>query len=502
MAVCPDFGTFESAYRAGRNQVVHAPLVADLDTPVSILIKLASAGNYCFALESVTGGEVRGRYSIIGADPDLIWECRGSKVRIGRNQDGGLSWSDDPLDPFASLRRLLAESRIDLPETLPASSAGLFGYLGYDMIRLTETLPDGNIDTIGCPDALLLRPSIIAVLDGVKSEVTIVSPAWFREGCTAREAYDCAAQKVLETISRLETAPMHRTRKLGESRHQAAFRSSVSRSEFIDQIHRAKRYIREGDAFQVVVSQRWRHDYEFSELAFYRALRRTNPSPFMFFFDFGSFHVIGASPEILVRLRDREITVRPVAGSRPRGATVAEDKALAAEMLADPKEYAEHLMLLDLGRNDVGKVARIGSVEPTESFVVEHYSHVMHIASNVIGELREDEDALSALLSGLPAGTVSGAPKIRAMEIIDELETERRGVYAGGIGYFSVGGDMDMCIALRTAIIKDGQLIIQAGAGIVHDSVAQREWQETIDKSMALRKAAEIAAQFDDERQE
>ena len=498
LSVCPDYATFERSYQEGCNQVVYSPLVADLDTPVSIIVKLTNAGIYSFALESVTGGEVRGRYSIIGADPDVIWECRGDRARMGLLAGGEIEWREEPDAPFASLRRLLADSSIDLPKALPPSCAGLFGYLGYDMIRLIERLPDGNRDTIGCPDACLLRPQIIAVLDGVRSEVTIVSPAWHQPSLTPREAYALAAERVRSTIDKLEQRSVQSPRRLGRAAATIPFRATTNRQDFIDQVTRAKQHIAKGDAFQIVLSQRWRCEYGASELAFYRALRRTNPSPFMFFFNFGSFHVIGASPEILVRLSGREVTIRPIAGTRPRGATVTEDRALAEELLADPKERAEHLMLLDLGRNDVGKVSRIGSVSPTESFAVERYSHVMHIASNVVGELREGEDALSALLSGLPAGTVSGAPKIRAMEIIDDLETERRGVYAGGIGYFSVGGDMDMCIALRTAIIKDGELIVQAGAGIVHDSVPEAEWEEAITKTMALRRAAELALQFDD----
>jgi anthranilate synthase component 1 len=261
-------------------------------------------------------------------------------------------------------------------------------------------------------------------------------------------------------------------------------------------VERAKRYIRAGDVFQVVPSQRWSWDFPLPAFALYRALRRTNPSPFMFHFDFGAYQIVGASPEILVRVFGRKVTIRPIAGTRPRGATPEADRALEAELLADPKERAEHLMLLDLGRNDVGRVARVGTVRPTERFAVERYSHVMHIVSNVVGELAEGHDALSALLAGLPAGTVSGAPKVRAMEIIDELEPEKRGVYGGGVGYFSAGGDMDMCIALRTAVVKDGRLHVQAGGGVVHDSVPQDEWQETVNKAGALRAAAAEAGRF------
>jgi anthranilate synthase component 1 len=364
------------------------------------------------------------------------------------------------------------------------------------MVRLVERLPDAPPDPMGLPDALLSRPSVLAVLDGVKGEVTVVAPAWVQEGVPARAAYAQAAERVMDAVRDLDRALPAAGREMGEPLPLSAPVSNFARADYLAAVERAKAYIRAGDIFQVVPSQRWTQDFPLPPFALYRALRRTNPSPFMFYFDMGGFHVVGASPEILVRVFGGEITIRPVAGTRPRGATPEEDRALEADLLADPKERAEHLMLLDLGRNDVGRVARIGTVRPTETFTVERYSHVMHIVSNVTGQLAEGEDALSALLAGLPAGTVSGAPKVRAMEIIDELEPEKRGVYAGGVGYFSAGGDMDMCIALRTAVVKDGKLYIQAGGGVVHDSDPEAEWQETVNKSQAIRRAAEEAARF------
>ncbi|MGI3209823.1 anthranilate synthase component I [Roseovarius tibetensis] len=497
MELTPSYDVFARAYEAGENQVVHARLAADLDTPVSLMLKLTGGARDSFLLESVTGGEVRGRYSIIGMKPDLIWHCNGTTSRLNRAaRFDADAFSDQDGDPLANLRDLIAESRIALPDDLPAASAGLFGYLGYDMIRLVENLPDMPPDTLGLPDAVMLRPSVVAVLDGVKGEVTVVAPAWVSSGQSARAAYAQAAERVMDAVRDLDRALPQSSRDLGEASEDAAPVSNFTREGYKKAVETAKDYIRAGDIFQVVPSQRWTQPFRQPPLALYRSLRRTNPSPFMFYFNFGEFQVIGASPEILVRVFGREVTVRPIAGTRPRGATPEEDRALEADLLGDAKERAEHLMLLDLGRNDAGRVSKIGSVHPTEKFVIERYSHVMHIVSNVVGELAEDQDALSALLAGLPAGTVSGAPKVRAMQIIDELEPEKRGVYGGGVGYFSAGGDMDVCIALRTAVVKDDTLYIQAGGGVVHDSDPEAEYMETVHKSNAIRRAAADAARF------
>ncbi|MDB5657669.1 MAG: anthranilate synthase component, partial [Cypionkella sp.] len=335
----------------------------------------------------------------------------------------------------------------------------------------------------------------VAVLDGVKGEVTLVAPAWSASGLSARAAYAQAAERVMDALRDLDRAPAAQ-RDLGEAATVGEPRSNFTHEGYKQAVEKAKDYIRAGDIFQVVPSQRWAQSFTPPPFALYRSLRRTNPSPFMFFFNFGGFQVIGASPEILVRLRDGEVTVRPIAGTRMRGATPEEDKALELDLLADKKELAEHLMLLDLGRNDVGRVAKVGTVRPTEQFIIERYSHVMHIVSNVVGQIADGEDALSALLAGLPAGTVSGAPKVRAMEIIDELEPEKRGLYGGGVGYFAGNGEMDFCIALRTAVLKDETLYIQAGGGVVYDSDPESEYQETVNKSRALRRAAEDAGLF------
>ncbi len=495
--ITPSFDQFNKQYRKGSNQVLFAKIPADLETPVSLFLKLANKDN-CFLLESVTGGEDKGRYSILGMEPDLIWQCNGKTSCIswmeGFKQSPDITSTDD--DPFLSLRCLIKASEIDLPSHLPASSAGLFGYLSYDMVRLVENLPLTNPDTIGTPDALLLRPSLIAVLDGVLDELILVCPVWFNESVQAEKAYKQGYRRLEQTLNKLQNVTFNYSPNYTQPVKPADWVSETSKDDFLAAVKKSKQYIIEGDIFQVVPSQRWNLDFPYPPISLYRALRRTNPSPYMFFFNFGEFQVIGASPEILVRVSDKEITLRPLAGTSPRGKTPKEDQRLADDLLANEKERAEHLMLLDLGRNDVGRVAKIGTVNPTEQFVIERYSHVMHIVSNVVGELSDDEDALSALMAALPAGTVSGAPKVRAMEIIDELESSKRGVYAGGVGYFSSNGDMDICIALRTSVIKNNKLYIQAGGGIVFDSDPELEWQETVTKSMALRKAAAVAPDF------
>jgi len=500
MRIRPDFDSYRAAYERGCNQVLWCRMVADMDTAVSLMLKLSAGEPDSFLLESVTGGENSGRYSVIGLMPDLIWRCRGDSAEINRDPARDRqAFAPEERASLESLRALIAESRIDLPHDLPPMAAGLFGYLGYDVIRLVETLPEPNPDPLDLPDALFLRPSVIAIIDKVRAVATLVAPAWHAPGEPARAVYERAAARLetaLERIGRTGPAQGGVTAVDEQVAALPEAESNTSHARYLEIVERAKAYIRAGDIFQVVPSQRWSLPLEVAPFALYRALRRTNPSPYMFYFDFGGFQIVGASPEILVRVRDGRVTIRPIAGTRPRGATPAEDAALEAELLADPKERAEHLMLLDLGRNDVGRVAEIGTVRPTEQFTVERYSHVMHIVSNVEGRLRADHDALSALLAGLPAGTVSGAPKIRAIEIIDELEHEKRGVYAGGIGYFSAAGEMDTCIALRTGVVKNGRLYVQAGGGVVHDSDPEAEFQETVNKSKALLHAAAIARGF------
>jgi len=437
---------------------------------------------------------------MIGCEPDLIWRCRDGKAEINRTvrHDRENGFRQDERPALESLRALIDECRIELPDDLPPMAAGLWGYLGYDMIRLAERLPDPNPDPLGLPDAMMLRPSIIAIVDNLKDQVTLCTPIWHDADILGEDACDAARNRLEDALAAIDRAPACTpvTPAPSTAVRTVSPISNTSHGEYLEMVERAKEYIRAGDVFQVVPSQRWSIDLDVPPFALYRALRRLNPSPYMFYFDLGGFQIVGASPEILVRVRGRTVTIRPIAGTKPRGANPAEDAALEADLMTDAKELAEHLMLLDLGRNDVGRVAKIGTVDPNEQFIVERYSHVMHIVSNVDGVLRDDEDAVSALLAGLPAGTVSGAPKIRAMEIIDELEKERRGVYAGGVGYFSAGGDMDTCIALRTGVVKDGTLYVQAGGGIVHDSDPQTEYDETVAKSRALLAAASTARTF------
>ena len=493
MTVSPNFSDFQKEYEAGRNQVVFSKLTSDLETPVSIMLKLAGAKKNSFILESVTGGETRGRYSIIGMEPDLIWKCEGDHSFHSSGKNEFTNIKGNPLTVF---RDILEQSKINLPDDLPQASSGLFGYFGYDMVRHVEDLPNINPDKIGLPDAMFIRPTIIAVLDGVKGEVILVSPVFCDTQTSCKIAYERAQSKISKAVFELKKQIIT-NRNLGKSGKIEEPSSNLTKEEYKSAVKKAKAYIKQGDIFQVVPSQRWTQSFSYSPFSLYRSLRRTNPSPFMFFFNFGNFQVIGASPEILVRVFGNEVTIRPIAGTRPRGATPEEDKALEADLLADKKELAEHLMLLDLGRNDIGRVAKIGTVKPTEKFIIERYSHVMHIVSNVVGELSDEHDAVSAFFAGMPAGTVSGAPKVRAMEIIDELEPEKRGLYGGGVGYFSSGGDMDMCIALRTAVLKDEKLYIQAGGGVVFDSDPEVEYMETVHKSNAIRKAAADAAMFE-----
>ncbi len=490
----PAFEPFRGIYESGKPQVVWTSLTADLETPVSAYLKLARPGETACLLESITGGTVRNRYSFIGLAPDLVWRTIDGQAEIARGAEGAGSESAfEPLagDPLESLSVIVDESRIELPPHLPPMAAGLIGYLGYDMVRLMEKLPAAKPDPLGTPDALFMRPTIMVVFDIVKEELTLVTPVRHAEGEDAEAAY-AQAQERLEDVTRRLRAPLPETLP-GEAVAAPEVTSNTGRDDYITMVGKAREHIAAGDIFQVVLSQRFSRPFALPAFSLYRALRRSNPSPFMYFLDFPDFQIVGASPEILVRLRDGEVTVRPIAGTRRRGADEAEDAALEKELLADPKERAEHLMLLDLGRNDVGRVAEPGSVQVTERDFVERYSHVMHIVSNVTGRLRRGLGALDALKAGFPAGTVSGAPKIRAMEIIDSLEKEKRGIYAGAVGYFASGGTMDTCIILRTAVVKDGVMHVQAGAGIVWDSDPAAEHEECRHKAMALFAAAEDA---------
>lgn len=497
MQIEPSESAFAERYGRGQAQVVWTTLVADLETPVSAFLKVGGGKPLSFLLESVEGGAVRGRHSIIGIEPDLVWRTNGRNAEINRTaRIKPDAFTPCPEPPLSALRALIAESRIDLPDSLPPMAAGVFGYLGYDMVRLMEDLPPANPDPIGIPDAIMVRPTLIVVFDAVKDSITVVTPVRPEPGVDAKAALARATERLSAIVDALDRPLDKSLAEYDEGPLEVPPVSNTTPAEYAAMVAKAKEYIAAGDAFQIVLAQRFEAPFTLPPFSLYRALRRTNPSPYLYFLDFGSFAVAGSSPEILVRVRGDRVEIRPLAGTRPRGATPHEDKALEAELLADPKERAEHLMLLDLGRNDVGRVASIGSVKVTDQFFIERYSQVMHIVSNVEGRLDPRYDALDALAAGFPAGTTSGAPKVRAMEIINELEKEKRGLYAGCVGYFSAAGEMDTCIVLRTALVKDGKMYVQAGAGIVADSNPQAEQQECVNKAKALFRAAEEARRF------
>jgi anthranilate synthase component 1 len=492
MDVFPSQRKFDTAYKAGRSQILWSELPADVDTPVSTMLKLGQEEPFTALFESVEGGSVRGRYSFIALKPDIIWRCYEQKAEISR--DRGSKYASEQLPTLDSLRMLIKESRIDLPEHIPPMAAGLIGFMGYDTIRLAENIPSDNPDNLGIPEGMFMRPTITVIFDNVNDVLTVVTPVYPQKGVNADAALSDGRKRIVDTVAALDKALPRKTPVHSERFDKPV--SNVGRDGYHKMVERAKEYIKAGDIFQVVPSQRFSLPFTLPSFSLYRSLRRLNPSPFLFHLNLGGFSIVGSSPEILVRLRGGKVTIRPIAGTRPRGKTPSEDRALADELLADPKECAEHLMLLDLGRNDVGRVCKTGTVKVTEKMTIEYYSHVMHIVSNVEGEIDPTFDAMDALMAGFPAGTVSGAPKIRAMEIIDELETERRSFYAGAVGYLSSNGDMDTCIALRTALVKDGKVILQAGGGVVADSDPEAEYQESNSKAQALVRAAEEAIRF------
>jgi anthranilate synthase component 1 len=474
-------------------------LIADTETTVSAALKLIEAGRGDWVLESVESGETRGRYSLIGIDPDLLFEVTGGASRINRN------WRTDK-DDFApiegsslqALRDLVAECQFDVPEGLPKALATLVGFFAYETIGLVEDrIGRASGKGLGLPDMVFVRPTTILVFDRLTDELFLIAPIWPSATGAIDRMIDAAQDRLDQVAAKLRHADISQE-KSAPSQPPAPIvkQAATSPERFREMVATAKEYIAAGDIFQVVLSQRFSTPFDLPPFDLYRALRRINPSPFLYFLDLPGFALIGSSPEILVRVRDGEITIRPIAGTRPRGRTHAEDVENRESLLADPKERAEHLMLLDLGRNDVGRAATGGSVTVTDSYTVEFYSHVMHIVSNVTGKLAPDKDAIDAMFAGFPAGTVSGAPKVRACQIISELESDARGPYAGGVGYFAPDGNMDSCIVLRTAIVKDGEMHVQAGAGIVADSEAAYEQRECEAKAGALFAAAQEAVRL------
>jgi anthranilate synthase component 1 len=481
------------ALREGRPALVWRRQIADVDTPVAAALKLIEPGRGDFLLESVEGGAVRGRYSLMGLAPDLVFRARGRQAEVNRRwlEDRDAFMPEDA-DTLTAMRALVQSCRMDVPDGLPAALACLVGYFAYETVGLVEALPRPAPNPLDLPDMLFVRPTIILVFDRLADELFLVAPLW----PDSRTDADAAVARAIETIeatgARL-AAPLPGTRQPPATLPEIAPDPVLEPGRYERMALRAKDYIAAGDIFQVVLAQRFTTPFPLPAFDLYRALRRINPSPFLYHLDLPGFALIGSSPEILVRARAGEVTIRPIAGTRPRGRNEAEDAELRDSLLADPKERAEHLMLLDLGRNDVGRVAEAGTVTVTDSYTIEKYSHVMHIVSNVVGRLAADKDALDALFAGFPAGTVSGAPKVRACEIIAELEPETRGAYAGGVGYFSPDGSMDSCIVLRTAVVKDGVMHVQAGAGIVADSDPAAEQRECEAKSGALFAAAREA---------
>ncbi|MDP6776339.1 MAG: anthranilate synthase component I [Candidatus Latescibacteria bacterium] len=471
----------------GRGLVpIFRDILGDTETPVSAYLKLRARGRLSFLLESVEGGEKIGRYSFLGVDPFLIFRSRGQEITIEDLREGPTERYTG--EPIAELRKLLARYRSVHVEGLPRFTGGAVGYVGYDAVRLTEDIPDDTEDDLGLDDVVLLFFDSLLAFDNIQHVIHLIASVH-----TAGDL-ETSYREAVDRIAFLEDAlrgPAVLTQKTGTGACEV--RSNTPKADYLEKVRRCRSYIVAGDILQVVLSQRFETDVTVGSLDIYRMLRVVNPSPYMFHLDLGDLKLVGTSPELLVRVEEGVVQVRPIAGTRRRGETEEEDQALEAELLGDEKERAEHIMLVDLGRNDVGRVSEYDTVRVTEQMVIERYSHVMHIVSNVEGRLREDVDSLDALFACYPAGTVSGAPKIRAMEIIDELEPTRRGPYAGAVGYFDFSGNMDTCIAIRTMMVKGKRAYVQAGGGIVYDSVPEREFEETVNKAKALFRAVEAA---------
>ena len=484
----PSKDEFISLAQQGNIIPVFREVTADTDTPISLFKKVAK-GPESFLLESVEGGERWGRYSFIGHRPRLLVKARGDNIELIRNGEKCGKFRASPLN---YLKNLMETFRAVPVEGLPRFFGGLVGYLSYDIVRFIEHLPTLKPDEVGMPDAAFMMPEQVMIYDNLTQTIKVVANIYVPEYVNHGAAYDQAVEQIDATLGLLRE-PMPPSQPTGKSEQGLVLRANMERGRFEGMVKRAKQYIQDGEAIQVVLSQRF-DTYLVSEpFDIYRALRRINPSPYMYYLDFDGDIVIGASPEVLVRLENGRVALRPIAGTRPRGKNSSEDRRLEAELLADPKERAEHVMLVDLGRNDVGRVATVGTVEVTDLMVVEYYSHVMHLVSHVEGDLAPGLDMFDVLRASFPAGTVSGAPKVRAMEIIDELEPSRRGLYAGAVGYFSFSGNMDFCITIRTMLVRNGKVYLQVGAGIVADSVPQLEYEETVAKGEALVKALEMA---------
>jgi anthranilate synthase component 1 len=483
----PDFKTFSKLARQGNLVPVYETYTADLLTPVGAYLRIARDAKYSFLLESVEGGETIARYTFAGANPTEVFRARGRACTLERGDTR--AQSDE--DPVERLRRLTRRFRPVRVPGLPPFVAGAIGFCAYDMVRLVEKIPDTGRDDLGLDDCAMMFYLGVLVFDHVQHRVWVFQNVFTDGAGSLREKYDTAVGEIHKTRRLLE-GPLPKQAQAGHA-GPLRVRSNMTKRTFTGAVKKAKEYIRAGDAFQIVVSQRFEAKTDAEPFEIYRALRVVNPSPYLYFLKLGDVSVVGSSPEMLVKVQGRDATYRPLAGTRPRGRDEKEDRELEAALLADPKERAEHVMLVDLGRNDLGRVCEYGSVKPERLMFVEKYSHVMHIASTLCGKLRDDVDCFDALMACFPAGTLSGAPKVRAMEIIDELEPTRRGIYAGAILYLDFSGNLDSCIGLRTLVAKNGRAYVQAGAGIVADSVPEREYEESENKARAVLKALEIA---------
>jgi anthranilate synthase component 1 len=488
----PDFETFQKRCRQGNLIPVWSEILADMETPLSVLMKLHARG-CAFLLESVEGGEKWGRYTFLGSDPKIIFKVRGDEVII--KEDGNLSRYRHLGDPLKFLRNLMSRYQPVPVAGCPRFYGGAVGFLGYDMVRYFERLPASAVDDLKLDDAVFLLTDTMFVFDNVRHTIKIVVCAFTGDNRPLKEIYDACTRRIDEMAALLDSPAERSGKHLSlPDAGEEAFRSNMSQERFEEIVKKAKDYIHAGDIIQVVLAQRFEMKNYLDPINLYRALRYVNPSPYLFFLKLEDLILIGSSPEVMVRLEEKAVELRPIAGTRKRGRDEQEDRRLADELLQDPKERAEHVMLVDLGRNDLGRIARIGSVQVTQLMTVERYSHVMHLVSNIQAQLAEGQDAFDVLKATFPAGTLSGAPKIRAMEIIDELEPTRRGPYGGAVGYFSFNGNMDFCITIRTIMLKEGRMFIQAGAGIVADSDPLKEYQETINKAAGMKQAIRLAA--------
>ena len=481
MIINRNFKDFKFRHRSNKNQLIYTSKIINNNDEVINLINNFLLEKNSFVFESVEKGKIKGRYTIFGKNPDKIWEFNNNNSYLIKDKKK-IRLKEKPQK---LIENIIENFKFDIPAGLPPISSLISGYFSYDSIRYIEKIPNTCKDDLGVPDVRLLRPRTVIIHDNLKKKIFYIINIFNDEKINN---YSKKYFEIKSDLSKLLIQSSTKTFQVISSNklNKINVKSNTSKNKFLSMVNKAKKYIKLGDIFQVVLSQRFEAKLTKKPLEIYKKLRITNPSPFMFFFNFEDFQIIGASPEILVRLRDNKITVRPIAGTRPRGKTAAQDKYYEKDLLKDKKELSEHLMLLDLGRNDAGKVSKINSIKVTESFIIEKYSHVMHIVSNVVGEYNKKFSKFKSLLAGFPAGTVSGAPKIRAMEIIDELENSKRKVYAGGIGYFSANGEFDTCIALRTAVAKNKKFYVQAGAGIVADSVPTKEYTETVNKAKAL----------------